>query len=237
MKVQGILFSLVLSTSTGLSQSGRQWNNGDGTIVGSPALAESQLTLRVLKGVKTKSTDDLGILGSPYYSNEWVAGDVNLREDNGTYHSNHIKINFYLHLLEFNINGITKVLDFDKVDYLKLQTGAGVEEFRCYTRDHQVNLYKVLIKDCLYKLHSVELQESTFNPALNIGEPNDRFIQVETYFLLTETGLVELSKNTRSLANILHVDVKSLRAKLREEENELTSEEDYISLVLWARDR
>lgn len=142
------------------------------------------------------------LLGTPYLNEEWENADIVLSHDDLLVKDIPIKVDLMNNWIEVNLKGKIFLLYLDDTHsfYFKNSNDAFITG-NSIVKDSPAGFYKVLYneKSSLFCQYSTNIKKSTYIPAFDVGEKDDKIIIEKTYYAFINNQLIELEKNKKKL--------------------------------------
>lgn len=174
------------------------------------------------------------ISGSPYFSDEFIPGDVILPDSNA-YRGIFLRFNIYANRMEFkNKSGqVLEILDPQKYD--RFVTGKQAFRYVSYAEGNRtVNGYLQILADgpvTLYKKLRIDFQEEQKPGAYKDAEPPKFIPMAPEYYLSVKGDQAEKVKNQKQTLELLKDQDPGLVAFVKREKLNLNREEELIKAV------
>jgi len=183
--------------------------------------------------IKTLSKPEYTYSGSPYLSDEFIPGEIYLRNGK-VYHNIPLRYNIYNDLIEFEAEEKSFTIN-EKADYTKIIIGNNVFVMISYTYGGGVKKGNLeVITDGNYRLlkkHGVDLEPPELPGAYKDAKlANFRELKPE-YFLSVSGGGGQFFNNANSFEKICGCDTEELNSFIKKNKIKFNKEASLIELI------
>ena len=181
--------------------------------------------LRV-QNIKNKK---VSVSGSFYYSETWAVGIIKLFSGE-TIEGYPLKYDMKMNQIDIKVDNEIKAISIGAVKEVDWTKNNGQKETLANATLYNKNVegfYSILYKGkiSLFKKTNLELLDSNYNPALDVGSEDKKYIKKEHYFIFENGNLIKIKKNKRKVLKIFYD--KAEKVKQYAKENSLRFKDDY----------
>jgi len=170
------------------------------------------------------------IEGSYYYSEEWNAGTIKLFSGE-TIENYPLKYDLKLNQIDIKADNSVKVLSIGAIkEVIWTRKDGTIETFRNssqYTNNNSIGFFLFLTEGKISLLKKTELNviESNYNPAMDVGSQSKKYVKKDKYYILIGDEITLIKKSKKKILKIFNDNADIV--KKYAEENELDFKNDY----------
>lgn len=202
----------------------KRWSTGDRSV------GQQIVTMPAAPGIKVAEV---------YLSPEWKRSSVAVYGNDNLLDGFPVRYDLKANSLEFNINNEIKVLDVRRVKSMVwLDSLTHIPHNFVNGKEYMVNnipmtaLLEVLVegKLGLYKEYQYWIKKPDFNPALNVGSPDERIYKKSVFYFGTEKVLQAVPEKKKAVPAIFGDQKEAMKAYVKKQKLSVGKEDDLVKL-------
>ncbi len=186
-----------------------------------------------------ESSEPIELEGNPYWDEHWGLASVEISGRKELVEGNYVRYDIYRDEVEFNLKDGVKVLPGGKVVSIVWQDSVfSIPRFLVRANQFQENgvpltgFVEILVDKemTLLKRSVLDLQQPTYNPALDVGRKNPRIVKGHQYYISINNNLTRL-KSKKDIKEVMPNFKSEVENFIKKNSIKVNSENDLIKLV------